>query len=61
MTDDLVAPGKAIAESGEYVPERGEYLGRIEAWGLDVYENSPEEWKTALRIEYRKERGHAAQ
>ena len=49
--DDLVARGKAIAESGKYAPRRGEFLGRIEAWGLDVYEGSPQGWKDALAKE----------
>ncbi len=41
--DDLVARGKAIAESGKHLPRKGAPLGRIEAWGLDVYEGSPQE------------------
>ena len=57
--DDLIAKGKAIADSGKYLPPRGQLLGRLESWGLDVYENSPQEWKTALLIEYRRERRHA--
>jgi hypothetical protein len=42
--DDLVARGKAIAESGKYTPPRGEYLGRLEASTLDVYEGSHQQW-----------------
>lgn len=51
--DDLVARGKSIIDSGRYAPQRGEYLGTIEYWGLPVYENSPPEWKDALRKEAR--------
>jgi hypothetical protein len=51
MSDDLIAKGKALAQSGKYLPSRGELLGRIEAWGLDVYEGSPQEWKEALFAE----------
>lgn len=40
--------GEAIIKSGKYLPPRGEYLGRIRHWGLDVYENSPRPWKDAL-------------
>lgn len=50
--DDLNARGKAIADSAKYLPPRGEYLGRIQAWGLDVHEGSPHEWKTALFAEW---------
>lgn len=49
--------GKAIVLSGKYAPERGEYLGRIECWGLDVYSGSPEQWKDALYAERRAARG----
>jgi hypothetical protein len=42
------ARGKAIADSGKYAPPRGEYLGRVEHWGLDVYESSPQPWRDAL-------------
>lgn len=51
MTDDLIARGKAIAESGKYLPPRGRFLGRLESWGLDVCEGSPQQWKTALAQE----------
>jgi len=40
--------GRQLAESGLYEPLRGEYLGRIDAWGLNVYENSPREWIEVL-------------
>ncbi len=54
MSDgELIARGKAIAASGKYLRPRGEYLGRIEAWGLDVFEGSPQEWKNALHQEAR--------
>jgi hypothetical protein len=43
--------GRRIVESGKYAPPLGEYLGRIEHWGIDVYENSPQQWKDALREE----------
>jgi hypothetical protein len=46
--DDLIQRGKRIAESGKYSLPLGLYLGRIEAWGLDVYENSPQQWIDAL-------------
>jgi len=51
MSDDLIAKGKAIAESGKCLKPRGEYLGTIAAWGLPVYEGSPQEWKDALLAE----------
>jgi hypothetical protein len=35
---------------------RGRYLGRVESWGLDVYENSPQAWKDALYAETDKDR-----
>ena len=41
-----------LIESGRYAPPLGEYLGRIEAWGLDVFENSPQPWKDALAHEW---------
>jgi hypothetical protein len=52
-TDDWVARGKAIAESGKYDPDRrrGAFLGRLESWGLDVYEGSPQPWIDALIAE----------
>jgi hypothetical protein len=46
--DDLAAKGKAIVASGKYAPPRGELLGTITAWGLPVYEGSPQPWKDAL-------------
>jgi hypothetical protein len=49
---DWLARGKAIADSGKYAPQRGQYLGRIQAWGLDVYEGSPSSWKDALFAEW---------
>jgi hypothetical protein len=51
-----VARGKAIAESGKYAPKRGAFLGRLESWGLDVYENSPQAWIDALQAEQEGER-----
>lgn len=50
MSDDI-ARGEAIIRSGRHAPPRGEYLGTIEAWGLPVYEGSPQEWQDALRAE----------
>jgi hypothetical protein len=50
LLDDLqrpggwIARGKAIGESGKHLPPRGEFLGRCEAWGLDVHEGSPQPW-----------------
>jgi hypothetical protein len=35
--------------------DRGAFLGRLESWGLDVYEGSPQEWKDALRQERRRD------
>ncbi|HKH51844.1 MAG TPA: hypothetical protein VKA77_08635 [Mycobacterium sp.] len=49
--DELIAKGKQVVESGRYAPKRGELLGRLELWGVDVYEGSPQEWKTALARE----------
>lgn len=59
--DELMARGKQIAESGKYVPPRGEYLGRIDLWGIDVYEHSPQERIDALFAEEdeRRRRGGA--
>jgi hypothetical protein len=51
MSDDWITKGEAISESGKYLPDRGEFLGRIQAWGLDVYEGSPTEWIAALIAE----------
>jgi hypothetical protein len=51
--DELITRGKAIAESGRYLPARGECLGHLESWGLDVYEGSPQQWKDALLAEIR--------
>jgi hypothetical protein len=48
---DLIAKGKAIAESGKHLPPRGKHLGRIDYWGLDVYGGSPQEWIDALYAE----------
>jgi hypothetical protein len=42
VTANDAARDKAIFESGKYTPPRGTYLSRIEAWGLDVYEGSPQ-------------------
>jgi hypothetical protein len=50
-TEDWVARGNALIESGKYASPRGAYLGRIEHWGIDVYQGSPEEWKDALLAE----------
>jgi hypothetical protein len=41
---DFVALGKEIFESGKYAPKGGELLGRLDSWGLDIYERSPKEW-----------------
>jgi hypothetical protein len=57
MTANDAERGKQIANSGKYAPPQGAYLGRIESWGLDVYEGSPESWKDALLDEV----SHAAQ
>lgn len=48
---DDIARGETIVRSGKHAPPRGEYLGTITAWGLDVYEGSPQEWKDVLRQE----------
>lgn len=46
--NDAADRGKAIVESGKYAPPRGEHLGTIRHWGLDVFEGSPQQWKSAL-------------
>jgi hypothetical protein len=51
MTGYDAERGKQIIASGKHAPERGEYLGTIAYWGLDVYEGSPQEWKDALAQE----------
>jgi hypothetical protein len=33
--------------------DRGQFLGRLESWGLDVYEGSPQPWIDALIAEQR--------
>jgi hypothetical protein len=48
---EWVARGRAIFESGKYAPKRGRFLGRLESWGLDVYEGSPQPWIDALNEE----------
>jgi hypothetical protein len=49
---EWVRRGREIFESGKYAAPRGKFLGRLESWGLDVYENSPEPWKQALEAEH---------
>lgn len=49
--DDPAAKGRQIVESGKYAPPRGEYLGRIELWGLDVFAGSPQLWIDTLLTE----------
>jgi hypothetical protein len=56
---EWIARGKRIFESGKYAPKRGNLLGRIQAWGLDVYEGSPQSWKDALAAEYEGNHHHA--
>jgi hypothetical protein len=51
--NELMARGKELVDSGRYRPPRGRYLGRIELWGLDVYEGSPAEWRRVLVAEHR--------
>jgi hypothetical protein len=51
MSEGWIAKGKAIVESGKYLPPKGRLLGRIEAWGRDVYEGSPQEWIDAWLAE----------
>ena len=48
---DKITRGDTLARSGKYAPPRGEYLGTITAWGLKVYERSPQQWKDALAQE----------
>ena len=48
MIGDLAAQGKTIVDSGRYAPPRGELLGTITGWELDVYEGSPQQWKDTL-------------
>jgi hypothetical protein len=59
MTDDLAARIEAIFN--KHIPERGEYLGTVEYWGLDVYDGSPQEWKDALIAEYRQQQREKGQ
>jgi len=49
--------GRRIVQSGKYAPPLGKYLGRLESWGLDVFEGSPQPWIDALYDEYRKQHG----
>ena len=51
-----IEDGRRIVESGRYAPKRGEYLGTIEHWGLDVFEGSPQPWIDALLTEMEAER-----
>lgn len=43
--------GDAVVKSGKYLRPRGKLLGRIQLWGLDVYEGSPQQWKDSLYAE----------
>lgn len=61
MTGDLVARGRTIIASGRYAPPRGKYLGRLEFWGLDVYEGSPQAWIDALLAEAEQEAEHVSE
>jgi hypothetical protein len=45
--------GRRIITSGKYAPERGEHLGTLQVWGLDVYEDSPQHWIDTLHTEQR--------
>jgi hypothetical protein len=49
-TDEWIARGKAIAESGKHLPPRGEHLGTLYGC-LDVHEGSPQPWIDALIAE----------
>jgi tRNA U34 5-methylaminomethyl-2-thiouridine-forming methyltransferase MnmC len=51
VTANAAARGKVLAESNKYLPPRREHLGRLDAWGLDVFEGSPQAWKDALLAE----------
>ena len=51
MSADEIARGETLARSGKYTPPRGEHLGTITAWGLPVYDGSPQQWKDALHQE----------
>lgn len=51
--EELIARGKAIAESGKYTRPRGELLGILESWDLPVYQGSPQPWIDALLAEAR--------
>ena len=46
LSPQRIAEIKAQAEA-----KRGEYLGRIRFWGLDVFEGSPQPWIDALMQE----------
>jgi hypothetical protein len=45
-----VERGRLLAASGAHLP-RGELLGHLEFWGIDVYEGSPQPWIDALLAE----------
>lgn len=47
----LIRHGHTITETSQHTPPRGEHLGTINHWGLDVYENSPQEWIDTLYAE----------
>jgi hypothetical protein len=51
VSADDIARGETICRSGKYAPPRGQLLGTITAWGLDVYEGSPQQWVAALHQE----------
>ena len=56
MTAHNAERGKQIVDSGRHAPPRGEHLGTITHWGLDVYKNSPQAWKDALAAEWTENR-----
>jgi hypothetical protein len=47
----LLSDDPGLTAARKHARPRGELLGRIEAWGLDVYEGSPPEWIDALMAE----------
>jgi hypothetical protein len=55
VSNDDIERGRTLFESGKYAKPLGKYLGRLESWGLDVFEGSPQAWKDELIAEYRRE------
>ena len=54
--DDRAARGRRLIK---YAPPLGEWLGVIDAWGVYVFENSPQHWIDALYDEHRSQQDAA--